>query len=174
MSGAEGGAEVDLHRADDALVRLRRLWSSTRTRPMADSDPAHPVEMSSVLVVEACARAGDAGATVGTVADFADVQHSTASRLVDRAVRAGLVTRTRSAADARRTVLRLTDAGRALQRQATAFRLGWLAHVLADWPERDVATFAALLDRFADRVGDTGPWTPRPGGPGPPDGPPPA
>jgi DNA-binding MarR family transcriptional regulator len=135
---------------------------------MADSDAAHPVEMSSVLVVEACARAGDAETTIGAVADFADVQHSTASRLVDRAVRAGLVTRARSAVDARQTVLRLTGAGRALQRQATAFRLGWLAEILADWPEHDVATFAALLDRFADRVGDTGPWAPRPGRPGPP------
>jgi DNA-binding MarR family transcriptional regulator len=160
------GTEDDLHRTDDALVRLRRLWSSTHTRPMADSDADTPVEMSSVLVVEACARAGDADATVGAVAEFADVQHSTASRLVERAVRAGLVTRTRSAVDARQTVLRLTDAGRALQRQATAFRLGWLAQVLADWPEDDVAAFAALLHRFADRVGDTGPWTP-------PDGPPP-
>jgi DNA-binding MarR family transcriptional regulator len=152
----------DLRRADDALVRLRRLWSSAHTRPMADDDP--PVEMSSVLVVEACARAAATGAepAVADVAAFADVEHSTASRLVDRAVRAGLVTRTRSARDARRSALHLTGAGRALQHRATAFRLGWLAGVLADWPRDDVTRFAQLLDRFAERVGDAGPWSRQP------------
>jgi DNA-binding MarR family transcriptional regulator len=153
------GTEWDVWQADDALVRLRRLWSSSHTRPMADSDP--PVEMSSVLVVEACARAR-ADVTIGDVAAFADVKHSTASRLVDRAVRAGFVTRARSAADARRAVLRLTDAGRALQQRATAFRLEWLAQILADWSAHDVALFAELMHRFADQVSDTGAWTPRP------------
>jgi DNA-binding MarR family transcriptional regulator len=127
--------------------------------------------MSSVLVVEACARAMAAGSdpAIADVAAFADVEHSTASRLVDRAVRAGLVTRTRSARDARRTALHLTEAGRALQHRATAFRLGWLAGVLTDWPPEDVTRFAQLLDRFADRVGDAGPWSRQPAPPPGPD-----
>jgi DNA-binding MarR family transcriptional regulator len=163
------GVDPALRATDEALVRLRRLWSATHTRPMARNDP--PVDMSSVLVVEACARAAaeDRAATVADIADFADVEHSTASRLVDRAARGGLVTRARSAEDARRTVVGLTGAGRALQEEAAAFRLGWLARVLADWPETDVVAFAALLGRFADQVGDTGPWTPQP----PPGGSPP-
>jgi DNA-binding MarR family transcriptional regulator len=156
------GIDPVLRTTDDALVRLRRLWSATHTRPMAKDNP--PVDMSSVLVVEACARAAaeDRRATVGDIADFADVEHSTASRLIDRAVRAGLVTRARSAEDARRTIVQLTEAGQALQREAAAFRITWLARVLADWPEVDVATFAELLSRFADQVGDTGPWSPHP------------
>jgi DNA-binding MarR family transcriptional regulator len=156
------GIDPALRATDDALVRLRRLWSATHTRPMAKDDP--PVDMSSVLVVEACARAAaeDRPATVGDIAEFADVEHSTASRLIDRAARSGLVTRTRSTQDARRTVVGLTGAGRALQREAAAFRLTWLARVLADWPETEVVVFARLLGRFADQVGDRGPWTPQP------------
>ena len=57
---------------DDALLRLRRLWSASRSRLVDDGGAA--VEMSSLLVVEACARGAAAGAevSVGDVARFAD------------------------------------------------------------------------------------------------------
>ena len=141
---------------DDALVRLRRLWSSPRQ--VIDHD-GRPVEMSSVLVVEACARGAADGneVTVGDVAHFADVTPSTASRLVDRAVRADLVRRSPSGQDARRSVLHLTASGSALQQQALHARLGWLASVVQDWDPADVASMATLLGRFADGMTHTGP-----------------
>jgi DNA-binding MarR family transcriptional regulator len=147
-----------LRQTDDALVRLRRLWSSAHTRPMTVGDP--PVDMSSLLVVEACAQAAAEGRepSIGDIAAFADVEHSTASRLVDRATRAGLVTRARSAADGRRLAVQLTGPGSALRERAAAFRLDWLAGVVSDWPEDDIAAFASLLGRFADAVADAGPW----------------
>ncbi len=141
----------DLHAVDDALVRLRRLWS---TAPRRAGTPA--VEMSSVLVVEACARGGDADVTVGDVARFADVQHSTASRLVDRAVRTGLVDRATSARDARRTVLLLSPSGRELRERAVTFRMAWLDGILVAWAPDDVARLAELLGRFAALVTETG------------------
>jgi len=131
-----------LHEIDDALVRLRRLWSSA----------PRGAEMSSVLVVEACAR-GDGPVSVGEVARFADVEHSTASRLVDRAVRAGYVERT---TDGRRAVLELTTTGRELRERAVEFRTAWLTSVLDGWPDADVAALARLLGRFAGRVGEQG------------------
>ncbi|HZG91417.1 MAG TPA: MarR family winged helix-turn-helix transcriptional regulator [Pseudonocardia sp.] len=146
---------ADLGRADDALVRLRRLWSPEHTR-LVDHD-GRRVEMSSVLVVEVCARAGPDGLAVGGIAGQLAVEASTASRLVDRAVRAGLVERARSAADARRSVIHLTAAGSTLRESALAFRLAWLGGILADWPAADVATFAGMLGRFADAVAEAGP-----------------
>lgn len=131
-----------LHEIDDALVRMRRLWSSA----------PRGVDMSSVLVVEACARSAGP-ASVGDVARFADVEHSTASRLVERAVRAGYVERE---ADGRRAALHLTAGGRALRERAVAFRTAWLTDVLDDWPEADVTAFARLLGRFAGRIADRG------------------
>jgi DNA-binding MarR family transcriptional regulator len=151
MSEARRG---DLGRTDDALVRLRRLWSPERSR-VIEAD-GRRIEMSSVLVVEVCARADGAGLAVGEVAGELGVEASTASRLVDRAVRAGLVERVRSTADARRSVIGLTAAGRALRARAVGFRLAWLSGVLDDWSDADVATFAALLQRFADAVTDAG------------------
>lgn len=148
-----------LQEIDDALVRLRRLWSPGGRLP---DGATPPVDMSSVLVVEACARAGAAGAhaSIGDVARFADVAHSTASRLVDRAVRAGLVTQAPAGDDARRCVVALTDAGHEVRRRSLAHRTGWLARTLDDWNAADTDALARLLTRFAAAV-DAG------GGPGP-------
>ena len=90
-------ASVDLQLLDEALVRLRRLWTASRASVV--DELGRRVEMSSVLVVEACARAGSHATevTVGDVAAFLDVEPSTASRMVDRAEAAGLVRRTASA-----------------------------------------------------------------------------
>ena len=141
----------DLDALDEALVRLRRLWTASRAHVV--DDLGQRVEMSSVLVVEACARAAvSAETTVGDVAAFLDVEPSTASRLVDRAARAGLVVRTPSTVDARRAALRLTDAGRGLRARAVAARLAWLRGLVRDWPEQDVRALSDVLGRFADAV----------------------
>lgn len=156
--------DEDLQSLDEVLVRLRRLWTATRAHVV--DDVGQRIEMSSVLVVEACARAEAAGpeTTVGEIAAFLDVEPSTASRLVDRAARAGLVDRGASAVDARRSALVLTETGRALRARALAARLGWLGGVVQTWPERDVRALADVLGRFADAVDATppplGPTTP--------------
>jgi len=143
---------------DDALLRLRRLWSPSRRR-LVDEDGV-VVEMSSVLVVEACARGADARreVSVADVALLADVAPSTASRLVDRAANAGLVNRGTSRVDPRRTALSLTERGTALQTSACTLRTTWLAGQFHDWTSQDVDHLARLLARFADtleRHGDT-------------------
>lgn len=151
-----------LRAVDDALVRLRRLWSTHPRQVLEDGN--RMAEMSTVLVVEACARGAEAGAevSVGDVATFADVEHSTASRLTDRAVRAGFVARTPSAHDARRAALVLTADGRALRRRSVTFRTDWLARTLDGWEDGDVADLARLLGRLAAAVATHG-------GPGAPD-----
>jgi DNA-binding MarR family transcriptional regulator len=150
-------ASDDLQVLDEALVRLRRLWTASRAHVV--DDLGRRVEMSSVLVVEACARAEStlAEVTVGDVAAFLDVEASTASRMVERATAAGLVLRTPSRVDGRRAALRLTDSGRGLRARATAARLGWLGAVVAQWPPEDVHVLASVLTRFADAVAATPP-----------------
>ena len=154
-------AGQDLQALDDALVRLRRLWTASRAHVL--DALGQRVEMSSVLVVEACARAAGQETSVGDVAAFLDVEPSTASRLVDRAARAGLVRRAVSELDARRSAVLLTDAGRALRARAVDTRLGWLGGVVQDWPQDEVRALASALSRFADAVGAA----PPPGAPGP-------
>lgn len=132
----------DVQVIDTALMQLRRLWTA----------PPRGVDVSSILVLEACARHAQP-ASVGDVARFAGVEKSTASRLVDRAVQAGLVDR---ASSGRRVVLQMTVAGQQLRERALQFRTGWLENVLAGWPQGNVAIFAQLLGRFAEQVGDVG------------------
>lgn len=146
--------DVDLARLDAALLALRRS-AEPPGGARADASVAHGeghIEVSTLLVVHALARRdGDDGGdlSVGHVAEALHVAHSTASRLVDRAVRAGMVLRERSTEDPRRAVLSLTEAGRELQVQAVRFRVGRLEAVLAGWSATDVTTFTRLLERFA-------------------------
>src|SRR5664279_2544891 len=88
---------------DDALIQLRRLWNGSTTgaaHGAAIADHVPPVEMSTVLVVDAIHRLQitqpEAEVTVAAVARRLDVAGSTASRLVDRAVTTSMVTRAAS------------------------------------------------------------------------------
>lgn len=141
---------------DDALIQLRRFWVRTAPPAMATVDPGIPVEMSTVFVVDAVHRLqtvtppGDV--TVTAIAARLDVAASTASRLIDRAVTAAMVTRGTSEVDPRRVVLSLTEQGRELCTQASAFRRTYLSGVLDGWTVAEVDTLATLLDRFATGV----------------------
>jgi DNA-binding MarR family transcriptional regulator len=137
---------------DDALLRLRRLWAVSRHRIL--NDGLTTVELSSLLVVEICARLREQGeaAHVSDVATFADVTPSTASRLVDSAEHAGLLSRQPSRRSARHTALVLTPAGAALQQRAAAARIEWLSEQLDDWPSADVDDLGRLLQRLANQV----------------------
>lgn len=141
-----------LVRLDAALLDLRRFAEppGAGRRGQSLAHGAERVEVSTLLVVDAVARhdaATECG--IGDVAGHLHVAHSTASRLVERAVGAGMLRSRRSTVDPRRVVLLLTADGRRLQDHAVRFRLARLEELLADWPAADVATFARLLERFA-------------------------
>lgn len=151
--------ETDLATIDTALIRLRRLWTTPQRTSELQRNVGSGVMMSQVLVVDAVARAHegvvetDGGeVTVGSVAEQLSVNESTASRLVDATVRAGMVARHRSVDDSRRTLLTLTTAGEQLFDRAAQFRRSYLEGLLEDWDPADRATFARLLGRFADDV----------------------
>ncbi len=146
-------------------MRLRRLWTASRAHVL--DELGQRVEMSSVLVVEACGRAEARGTevAVGDVAALLDVEASTASRLVDRAVRAGLVSRAVSELDSRRAALQLTGAGRALKTRTTTARLGWLTGVVSEWTDDEVQVLGRVLTRFSDAVTAASAVTAAPGEP---------
>jgi DNA-binding MarR family transcriptional regulator len=145
-----------LGQLDGALIRLRRLWQTpAATTILVEPDGAR-LEMSTVLVTDAIHRVQQTDppqkARVADIAERLDVAPSTASRLVDRAVRAGMVARGTDAADSRHVTLTLTPAGTALLGRAFRFRTRYLEQVLTGWTRDDVASLARLLDRFADAV----------------------
>ncbi len=142
----------ELVRLDAALLDLRR-FAEAPAGPRSRSTVRHGdgrVEVSTVLVVDSVARiTSGRDCSIGDVAQALHVAHSTASRLVERAVAGGMLHRDRSSTDPRRTVLSLTAAGRRLQRAAGDFRTRRLEALLADWSAADVTTLTRLLERFA-------------------------
>jgi DNA-binding MarR family transcriptional regulator len=77
------------------------------------------------------------------------LDRSNASRMLAEAVAAGLVTKTVSRDDARRTELGITAAGRELLAGARAWQDRAFAGLVADWPAADARRLAGYLRRLA-------------------------
>ena len=65
------------------------------------------------------------------------------------AVAAGLVEKTASPADARRTELRMTADGRSMLSAARAWQQEAFVQLVAAWPAADARRFAGYLERLA-------------------------
>ncbi|SDG31796.1 DNA-binding transcriptional regulator, MarR family [Sinosporangium album] len=136
---------------DAALFRLRRMWARP-LRPRRIGDAGRPVQMSNLMVVGAVRQLGHElpEVTVGAVAEYMDVDPSTASRLVNDAVGAGFVDREESQVDARRARLVPSAVGRRVLDAVSRYRRQHVDGLLADWSEEDRERFATLLARFAE------------------------
>jgi DNA-binding MarR family transcriptional regulator len=86
------------------------------------------------------------GACLVNVADHLGVTRPTASVIVDRLVRRGLLVRTEDPQERRRIVLRLTPQGSRLLGQVRTATRSWMADVLARVPR-------ARLRRIAEGIG---------------------
>lgn len=149
----DGGVDDDLVVIDGALLRIRRLWtSSVFTDRLRAAVPAD-VELSTVFVVEAVGRDGEE-TTVGRLAELLGVEASTASRLAAGAQAAGFIDRRPSPTDSRRAAVTLTATGEALFAVARGFRFDLLRELTADWSNADRSTFGTLMARFAGAVTD--------------------
>ncbi|MGY1948878.1 MarR family winged helix-turn-helix transcriptional regulator [Nocardia asiatica] len=126
-----------------AMVRIRR-----RQTRGALSEGVVPVAVFGVLD----AVAGGVADTVGALAPALGVDQPRASRLVARAVAAGLLERVADQRDGRRSVLRPTAAGRRASAEAAARRRTAMAAAMADWTPAERADFARLLERFVEKM----------------------
>ncbi|SDR33060.1 MarR family winged helix-turn-helix transcriptional regulator [Thermostaphylospora chromogena] len=136
---------------DVALFRLRRVWARP-LRPRNVGEPERPVQMSTIMVIGAVHRLSQESSevTVGAVAEYMDVDPSTASRLVNDAIATGFVAREPSRIDARRVRLVLTDQGRAVREAVTRERRAHIERLVSSWEPAERETFALLLTRFAE------------------------
>lgn len=135
---------------DELLVRIHTV----RQRPgwrrrLIDASGSVP-SLSTLRVLRAVEQREKAGhsASVGDVAEYMAVEHSTASRTVANVVAAGLLTKTQDIEDQRRCVLALTAAGRQALADVTERRQEMVAETVAGWPESDVDTLVDLLQQL--------------------------
>jgi DNA-binding MarR family transcriptional regulator len=140
----------------DIDVTMRRVRRNVTRRELtsaivASIDPE--LEISHLDVLEAinnwrCAEPVPE-VTVGLVAERLNLDPSRASRLVGEVVDKGLARRVASQADARRTCLEPTDAGRHFAEEFRERKWRMLSAALASWSEKDIVTFARLFERFS-------------------------
>jgi DNA-binding MarR family transcriptional regulator len=141
-----------------ALFRLVRFWSRRWARGVAagagaDGDAAFVQHVLTVDAVSAWSAQGGGDPTVGDVARRLGLDRSGASRMVAAAAEHGYLERTRGVTDARRTVLRLTPAGRELIAASHRWQRERFAELTASWADEDRDRFAGYLERLAAEVG---------------------
>lgn len=135
---------------DELLVRIHtvRQRPGWRRRLIDTSGSVPTLSTLRVLrAVEQREKTGQ-GASIGDVAEYMAVEHSTASRTVANVVTAGLLTKTQDAGDQRRCVLALTDTGRQALADVTERRREMVAETVAHWRESDVDTLVDLLEQL--------------------------
>ena len=86
---------------------------------------------------------------VATVAERLNIDPSRASRLVSDMVERGFARRAVSQADARRTIIELSEQGRAIVDAVRAYKYLIMGDFLSHWAPEDLAAFVPLLKRFA-------------------------
>jgi len=144
------GDTRDIGGGGPALFRLVRFWSRRWAAGAARQGAGDAAHVGRVLVLEAidAAFARGSAATADVAAELG-LDRSNASRMLADAVSAGLVTKTVSSGDARRTELGITAEGRALLEAARAWQEEVFLQLVAGWPAADARRFASYLKRLA-------------------------
>ncbi|WP_069768841.1 MarR family winged helix-turn-helix transcriptional regulator [Streptomyces sp. LUP30] len=101
--------------------------------------------------------------SIGELSDAFGLDASTLNRQTAAAMRAGLIERIPDPEGGMARKFRLTDEGMRLLEEEREGIVDALGQVMADWPDEDVAAFAAYLRRFNNGIEAIGgrPW-PRP------------
>jgi DNA-binding MarR family transcriptional regulator len=106
----------------------------------------HEVEWTSQVLLSCVVNEGPLRASA--LAGLVDSDPSTVSRQIAQLVREGYVERRADQADGRASLLVATEKGTAAHREHRRMRNERYRRMLAEWSERDVRKFTALVRRF--------------------------
>ena len=150
-------SEVQLAALESSMVALRRMQRRRGLGRHADRRglrrgrygelPDSVLELVDLVDEEAAAGRS---ITITAAGELLGVDQPRASRLVAAALDAGLLRRVADQDDGRRSLLRLTSAGRRLLNTVHDFRRRTIDEATAEWSERDRRALARLLPRFVD------------------------
>jgi DNA-binding MarR family transcriptional regulator len=136
----------DVAQFADSFVALIHAVKRTRSQLLAAAK--HNVEWSANVIVACVINDGPIRASA--LAEMVQSDPSTISRQVAALVRDGLLERRADPIDGRASLLVTTARGEAAHRDQKGMRDEHFARMLADWSERDIRRFTALLRRFTD------------------------
>lgn len=132
------------------MTRMRLMIGRRVIGRMAIAKLAPGLELSHIDVLDIVHRA-QGPATVGAIAEGMRLDPSRGSRVVAEMVGRGLLKRDVSQEDGRRSVIEITPLGFSILEEMRAAKISIISDVVSDWPEKDVADFARLFDRFIGR-----------------------
>jgi len=139
---------------DAVLQKWRRRAMRREIGHRALTDLKVGIDLAQFDVLVAIdAPANEFGATAGetmvaTVAERLAIDPSRASRVVSEMVELGYAKRAVSQADARRTIIELTEAGMAVVEAVRAYKFLLMGDFLKSWDDAELAAFVPLLQRF--------------------------
>lgn len=96
---------------------------------------------------------------VATVAERLAIDPSRASRLVSEMVEMGMARRAVSQADARRTIIELTERGWAVVKAVRAYKFLIMGDFLSGWSDGELAAFVPMIKRFGSWMDGIDPAT---------------
>jgi DNA-binding MarR family transcriptional regulator len=136
----------DVAAVADTFVRLARSFSRVRAKLLAAA--AHDVEWSAHVLLSCLATAGPMRSS--ELAERIDSDPSTVSRQVAALVKDGLLERRADPEDGRASLLVPTARADVVLSEHNEIRLEHFSRMLGSWEERDLRTFASLLQRFTE------------------------
>lgn len=143
---------------DELLTRTARLYRRPQLRESlvaAVPGIGSAVNLQILRAVETRLRSGERPA-VGDIAYDLVIEASTASRAVQAAVERGLLEKSPSDSDQRKSLLNITPRGWEVLEQAGNYRLAVLRSAVGDWPGGDIDLLVGLLDRLVRRYEERG------------------
>jgi len=140
---------------DDIAAFSAEFIRLMRARQRALAAAKDNVRWAASVIISCVANDGPLRASA--LAENVQSDPSTISRQVAALVRDGLLERRADPVDGRASLLVTTPKGDAAHREQIGMRTKHFARMLADWDERDVRQFTALLRRFTDDFERYGP-----------------
>lgn len=140
----------------DALLqtwRRRTMKRELGQRALIDLEVGLELSQLDVLAaieppMEGAGQPAGGETMVATVAERLNIDPSRASRVVSEMVELGYARRAASQADARRTIIELTDAGRRILEAVRAYKFLIMGDFLGSWRPDELEVFVPLLRRF--------------------------
>ncbi|MCQ4080937.1 MarR family transcriptional regulator [Streptomyces sp. RB6PN25] len=133
-----------------AVLTASRLLVAVSARSLASVEEALTLPQFRMLVVLDSRGAMN----ISRLGEHLDVIPSTAMRMVDRLVGAGMLARTANPANRREILIDLTDAGRRVVHQATEHRRDEIARIVAAMPSDQRAGLIEALNAFTQAGGE--------------------
>ncbi|GGW97814.1 transcriptional regulator [Streptomyces malachitofuscus] len=155
---APDGALDDVEEVTRAVLTASRLLVAVSARSLAAVEDRVTLPQFRMLVV-----LSTRGATkLVALADLLHVAPSTAMRMVDRLIAAGLADRQTNPVNRRETLLRLTDEGRRTVEEVTARRRAEIAAIVERLGPRQRAALVGALTAFNEAGGEPPAGEPEP------------